>query len=48
MNKVQSLPSIVTMKMRLILLTFGREAVHHALNYVQFVLDGEVDEIGVH
>jgi len=32
----------------LTVLTFCIQAVHHRLNYVQFGLDGEVDEIGVY
>ena len=28
-------------------LTFGIETVHHPLNNIQFVLNGEVDEVGV-
>ena len=29
-------------------LTFGTNTVHHALNYVQFMLNGKVDEVGIH
>lgn len=29
------------------LLTFSIETVHHSLDYIQLVLDGEVYEIGV-
>lgn len=51
-ENIQLLPNRVTLiefqRNKLFqILTFGVQAVHHWLNYVEFSLDGEVDEIGV-
>ena len=32
---------------RVILLTFGEEAVHHAADELELVLEGKVDEVGI-